>query len=193
MTPRLRNLPLPVPTPGAPTLSVCILYDDLAACLRAKAFLDCALSPMDSAQELNLEFLRCDLLPERSPDSRGANGERFSSIVILTAQRDSLSPTVEDWLGDWLQSRRKQHSALVLLLEEANPSPDQDGMVSRLRLKAERNGADFLCEFFEWEPPVANAGVQAPQLPDIRSASALWMTENFIEGVAPPGHWGINE
>ncbi len=144
---------------------VTILYEDLAAALRAHIWFECLTLAGRVPADLQTEFWRFDYLNEAAQRKAAVKMATRSSLVVVAARDQSrLTADVECCINAWLQNQGTRPGGLALLLA----SPEHASTYTRLtlarwRMVASEQRVNVYCDLPEWRLDGVLANQNSPR------------------------------
>jgi hypothetical protein len=175
----------------APTLNATILYEDLSTGMRANVLFNRIIRQLDLRSDSEVELLRMDLLGNSMVKMLAERAAAESGLVIISSHgQDSLSANVENWIKQWLESKKSSPLAMVLLLDR-NPGdqPENNPIIARLKNLAGENKVECFSYFFDSDD--TNRSFQSSRIRDW--GAEVSFGNNFGEENHQRRFWGINE
>ena len=127
-----------------PVFKAVLIYEDIAAGVRARCFCEKLVRTLDS--RLEEQMWNFDVLGIREIRNLAASTARKADAVIVSVSGNTELPdTIRDWLNMWLWILEEERPALVALFI-SSASQEIAPVCAYLQQIARRNGIDYLQE-----------------------------------------------
>jgi hypothetical protein len=127
-----------------PVFKAVLIYEDVAAGVRARWFCQKLVSTLDS--RLEEQMWNFDVLGIREIRNLAASTARKADVVIVSVSGNTELPdTIRDWLDMWLWILEEERPALIALFN-SSASQEIASVSAYLQQLAKRNGIDFFQE-----------------------------------------------
>jgi hypothetical protein len=137
-------------------LQTILVYEDLAAAVRAQGVIHRLATELRPEFELHSQVWKFDLLrhPQLKDEAKAEAIE--ADVIIISAHSDTeLPPLITGWIESWLPDKIGRYSSLIALFNrdvesadpevEGSPSARPQSASEYLRRTAEIGGMDFFC------------------------------------------------
>ena len=169
-----------------------IAYEDFAADLGARRFLDHVVQQIGAGLDLSVTFWRLDLLNEPAIYAQAVRKAAAADVVLLSLRGDrALSSAAKEWLAAWLVRRGEQGIGLCVLLDQAKrQTPTANDTLTYLKQATRRHSADLFAALLRGSGNIVDSSVE-----DLRhrADTTTHVLEEILHHSHAPPRWGLNE
>lgn len=153
----IRRTPFAHQSPPYPLRAI-LVYEDVAAALRAQDLIHRLASELQPEFELSNEVWKFELLRHLQLKEEARAEAVEADLIIISAGKDTELPEmITSWIESWLADKVGRHTSLIALFNREEPSTAEADVKPQsareyLRRAAEIGGMDFFCNIAtpEW-------------------------------------------